>query len=252
MTLTVPPDLANVIARARKLTFEEARQLSALYDREPNTLAGQARKQADVVAKQRGLGDTRAEWLRVAGDAVIHAQTSEAWDPTHSEPWRWATQTVLDVVRAVLTRPDIGESAYSALTSPWSTVVDRSAEGSAPTPELGERRESSVRGSSIPFLDEHMSADDEFIAAAVLERANYAVAYLVVRAPDGTYRVTHRGTGQYDYFFDTLVAYDRWEADREVALLKRRFNLDGPRVAADVRYFDDRASAVAALRRLGD
>lgn len=73
------------------------------------------------------------------------------------------------------------------------------------------------------------------LEAAVLQCSNDSVAYVLVHQADGTYRVTHRGTGQYDYFFDSLVAYDLTEARREVDLLKRRFNLQGARVSADVR-----------------
>ena len=107
-----------------------------------------------------------------------------------------------------------------------------------------------MSGIEIRFLDEFVAEDEDVIEAMVLERPAYTVAYLSLRTADGTYRSTHRGTGQYDYFFDTLAAHDIWEIERHHRLLKRRFKLDSPTVAKSVRYFHDRRGALEALAHL--
>lgn len=104
----------------------------------------------------------------------------------------------------------------------------------------------------IPFLDERVLDNEQVIEAMVLQRPSYAAAYLSLRQADGTYRITHRGTGQYAYFFDTLVAHDVWEVERHHRLLKRRLKLESPAVASSVQYFRDRASATEALLALAD
>lgn len=104
----------------------------------------------------------------------------------------------------------------------------------------------------VPFLDERVQANEEVIEAMVLQRPTYVAAYLSIRQADGTYRVTHRSTGQHEYFFDTLVAHDVWEVERHHRLLKRRFKLESPAMANSVRYFQDRASAAEALLALAE
>lgn len=104
----------------------------------------------------------------------------------------------------------------------------------------------------VPFLNERLEDDEEVIEAMVLRRPSYTVAYLSIRQGDGTYRTTHRGTGQYDYFFDTLVMHDIWEVERHHRLLKRRFKLDSPGVAGSVAYLRGRSAAVEALQRIED
>ena len=108
----------ELLGVARGLTFEEARVLSRLYDDDPASVAGRARKKADAALKGAGLEDTRVAWLREAGSAVIQAQSADPWDPTHDEPWRWATQTVLDAVRAILAAPYLQTDEVTALESP--------------------------------------------------------------------------------------------------------------------------------------
>ena len=106
------------------------------------------------------------------------------------------------------------------------------------------------RGKKIAFLDEFIAAGESVLRGMVLVRPTYAVAYASIRQADGTFRITHRGTGMYDYFFDTLIVHDPWEVERHERLLARRFKLDSPRIHPDVRYFDDPDGALAALTAL--
>ena len=110
--------LAELLKLARSLTFEDARALSRLYDDDPGSAAGRARKKGDAALKAAGYNDTRVEWMREAGSAMIQAQSADPWDPTHDEPWRWATQTVLDAARAILAAPYLEHAEVEALQRP--------------------------------------------------------------------------------------------------------------------------------------
>lgn len=105
-------------------------------------------------------------------------------------------------------------------------------------------------GTFIPFLDERLASDESVVQAMILTRPTYTVAYLAIAQADGTFRVTHRGTGLRDYFFDTLLAHDPWEVERHQRLLHRRFGLDAPTISKSVRYYTDREEAIAALTSL--
>ena len=110
--------IGPILAAARSLTFEDARVLSRLYDDDPGSGAGLARKHADAELLANGLKELRVTWLRTAGSAVIEAQSADPWDATHDEPWRWATQTILDAVRAEMASPYLSEAEVAALTEP--------------------------------------------------------------------------------------------------------------------------------------
>lgn len=110
--------LASILEVAEKFTFENARTLSRLYDDDATSIAGRARKKADASLSAAGLNDLRVNWLRKAGNAVVKAQAKDPWDPTHDEPWRWATQTVLDAVRAVVAAPYLTPEESAALDEP--------------------------------------------------------------------------------------------------------------------------------------
>lgn len=117
--------LAELLKLARSLTFEDARALSRLYDDDPQSVAGRARKKGDAALKAADRNDMRVEWMREAGSAVIQAQSADPWDPTHDEPWRWATQTVLDAARAILAAPYLEPAEIEALNHPIASFKAR-------------------------------------------------------------------------------------------------------------------------------
>jgi hypothetical protein len=84
----------------------------------------------------------------------------------------------------------------------------------------------------------------------ILVRPTYSVSFVVIRNRDGSHRITHRGTGIYDYFFDSSFAEDQWALDGEVDLLVRRFKLNGAQLQREVRYFQDPDSFATALQAL--
>jgi hypothetical protein len=248
-----PSDFENLLAVARELTFEDARRLSSFYEREPRSSTGLARKASYLAAEEHGLMSERTSWRNRAILAAGEARSSTAGRGP-DETWRWAMAAVLDAVAAMLTKRQIETAEYDLLVRPWM-MFQASARGAPlprkkPTPITGQAK-GRARGVRIPFLEERIGPDEEFIEAVVLERTSYSVAYLLVHQADGTYRVTHRGTGRNDSF-DTLVAHDIWEARREVELLKRRFNLEGARLSADVRFFVEAVAGIAALKNLPD
>jgi hypothetical protein len=257
--MAFPDEFNAVLRRARKLTYEEGFALSRQYERAPDSAAGRARAVFDRVVKERGLADAKSEWLSAAGDAVITAISAEPFEMSHAEGWRWAMQPVLDTARAILARDYLSPDDYAALRRPWDWFVaggagkdgpptnEEPGKTAAPAPSTRARRVQ-----ELPWLDERIGVYEAFVKGMVLARPTYSVAYVVIRNRDGSHRITHRGTGNYDYFFDTFLAEDQWALDGEVDLLARRFKLNGAQLQRDVRYFQDPASFAAALEALPD
>lgn len=65
----------QLLKAARSLSFEDARALSRLYEDDPSSVAGRARKKADSALKAAGQNESRVAWMREAGSAVIHCET---------------------------------------------------------------------------------------------------------------------------------------------------------------------------------
>jgi hypothetical protein len=245
-------------AQARPtLTYQEGFALSRQYDRSPDSPAGGARSAFDRIVNQRGLTDAKSEWLRAAGDAVIEAISAEPFDMSHVEGWRWATQPVLDVARAILAREHLLPEDYTALRRPWDWLVAGGVgTATAPTMEpvrTAPRLEPTKRArrvQELPWLEERVGVYETFVKGMIMSRPTYSVAYVVIRNRNGSHRVTHRGTGFHDYFFETDIAEDEWALDGVLDLLVRRFKLNGAQLQREVRYFQDLDAFATALETL--
>jgi hypothetical protein len=251
-----PDEFQVVLTRARTLTYEEGVALSRQYERAPNSAAGGARAAFDRVVKERGLADMKSEWLGAAGDAVVDAITAESFEMSHAEAWRWATQPVLDTARAILARDYLSPQDYAALRRPWDSLMtggtgNGAAKDNEPdqTASLASAKRAR-RVLELPWLDERIGVYEAFVKGMILVRPTYSVSFVVIRNRDGSHRITHRGTGIYDYFFDSSFAEDQWALDGEVDLLVRRFKLNGAQLQREVRYFQDPDSFATALQAL--
>lgn len=105
---------------------------------------------------------------------------------------------------------------------------------------------------ALPFLDERVGIKETFVRAVVLRRPTYSAAWSVIRANDGRYRLTDRGTGIHDYFWDTFVDIeDESQVVEAEARLWNRY-AKGPRLREAALIITDALEAAATLAAVPD
>lgn len=110
----------------------------------------------------------------------------------------------------------------------------------------------SARVVELEWLEDRIGTYEQLLQGMVLERPTYGVAFALIRERNGWRRITYRGTGIYDYWWETLGARNSSQLAVHSRLLTRRFNLAGTRIRQDVRFFEDLEPFVEALNRLPD
>lgn len=104
----------------------------------------------------------------------------------------------------------------------------------------------------LPFLGERIGIKEEFVRAVVLRRPTYSAAWCVIRDKAEMYRVTVRGTGIHDYFYETLedIRTQTDLAAHEERLWNRYAR--GPQLRRAAQTFTDAERAAEALAAVPD
>lgn len=104
----------------------------------------------------------------------------------------------------------------------------------------------------LPFLDERVGIKEALVRVVVLRRPTYSAAWCVIQDKEGRYRVTDRGTGIHDYFWDTLVDIrgESQLADAELRLWNRYAK--GPQLRKAAVVIANPQAAAEALAAIPD